>query len=263
MKAWKRRRLQNIVNECLVMSPEQLDFEDDSFDTIVHWHSLNRCRKAVNCVDELRRVVKKDGTVIFVETGRSSFKPIALLQEWVDTQRAIKRTGVSSGPRDVIQAVKMCPELEIVVEIRNTRFTYLVCRKRPSPCTADTITSLTADTPTSLTSDTHTSDTPISLTSDRQISDTPTSHTLGRSNSADEGESCNCNKFEVETEKSNGSTFASPGTSTSTAPSTISFSPTSTTPPESPTLPVAPMSTKPDRSDVHAAIDAEKKNTKH
>eukprot|EP00923_Selenidium_pygospionis_P012959 GHVN01022323.1.p1 GENE.GHVN01022323.1~~GHVN01022323.1.p1 ORF type:complete len:204 (-),score=48.80 GHVN01022323.1:351-962(-) len=153
----------------------------------------------------------------------------------------------------------MCPELEIVVEIRNTRFTYLVCRKRPSPCTADTITSLTADTPTSLTSDTHTSDTPISLTSDRQISDTPTSHTLGRSNSADEGESCNCNKFEVETEKSNGSTFASPGTSTSTAPSTISFSPTSTTPPESPTLPVAPMSTKPDRSDVHAAIDAEKK----
>eukprot|EP00923_Selenidium_pygospionis_P012953 GHVN01022315.1.p1 GENE.GHVN01022315.1~~GHVN01022315.1.p1 ORF type:complete len:211 (-),score=50.98 GHVN01022315.1:113-745(-) len=160
----------------------------------------------------------------------------------------------------------MCPELEIVVEIRNTRFTYLVCRKRPSPCTADTITSLSADSPTSLTSDTHTSDTPISFASDTHTSDTPislasdthTSHTLGRSSSADQGESGNCNKFEVETEKPNGSKFASPGTSTST--STISFPPTSThTRPESPTSLVPPMSTKPDRSDVHAAIDAEKK----
>lgn len=64
------------------MDAQDLDFEDDSFDTVIS--SLSTCTfpDPVEALREMGRVCRPGGRVFLVEHGRSDVGPIARLQEW-------------------------------------------------------------------------------------------------------------------------------------------------------------------------------------
>jgi ubiquinone/menaquinone biosynthesis C-methylase UbiE len=64
------------------MDAQALDFQDESFDTVVS--SLSTCTfpDPVAALDELARVCKPGGRVLLLEHGRSSVGPVARFQDW-------------------------------------------------------------------------------------------------------------------------------------------------------------------------------------
>lgn len=64
------------------MNAQDLDFEDDSFDTVIS--SLSTCTfpDPVAALSEMGRVCKPDGRILLLEHGRSSVGPIARFQDW-------------------------------------------------------------------------------------------------------------------------------------------------------------------------------------
>jgi SAM-dependent methyltransferase len=66
----------------LKMDAQDLDFEEDSFDTVIS--SLSTCTfpDPVAALSEMGRVCKPDGRILLLEHGRSSVGPIARFQDW-------------------------------------------------------------------------------------------------------------------------------------------------------------------------------------
>jgi len=66
----------------LNMDAQDLDFHDDSFDTVIS--SLSTCTfpDPVAALEEMNRACAPDGKVLLLEHGRSSVRPIARFQDW-------------------------------------------------------------------------------------------------------------------------------------------------------------------------------------
>jgi len=64
------------------MNAQDLDFADDSFDSVIS--SLSTCTfpDPVAALSEMGRVCKPDGRILLLEHGRSSVGPIARFQDW-------------------------------------------------------------------------------------------------------------------------------------------------------------------------------------
>ncbi|WP_135304872.1 class I SAM-dependent methyltransferase [Haloarcula amylovorans] len=79
-----RQRLDDTPRETTLyeMDAQELDFPDDSFDTVIS--SLSTCTfpDPVAALSEMGRVCAPDGRILLLEHGRSSVGPIAWLQDW-------------------------------------------------------------------------------------------------------------------------------------------------------------------------------------
>jgi SAM-dependent methyltransferase len=64
------------------MDAQNLDFPDDSFDTVIS--SLSTCTfpDPIAALSEMGRVCKPEGSILLLEHGRSSVGPIARVQDW-------------------------------------------------------------------------------------------------------------------------------------------------------------------------------------
>lgn len=64
------------------MDAQDLDFPDDSFDTVIS--SLSTCTfpDPVEAIEEMRRVCAPDGQILLLEHGRSDIGTIARFQDW-------------------------------------------------------------------------------------------------------------------------------------------------------------------------------------
>ncbi len=70
--------------EFIKASAEELPFADKSFDTIVVTYSLCTIPDANKALIEMRRVLKKDGVLIFCEHGKAPDKNVLLVQQFVN-----------------------------------------------------------------------------------------------------------------------------------------------------------------------------------
>jgi len=79
--SYARRRLKNVAFavELMPVSAEQLPFEAASFDTVVVTFSLCTIPDVATALDEMRRVLKPDGQLLFCEHGRA---PDPKVQRW-------------------------------------------------------------------------------------------------------------------------------------------------------------------------------------
>ncbi|MBX0298158.1 class I SAM-dependent methyltransferase [Haloarcula nitratireducens] len=79
-----RQRLDNTQRETTLyeMDAQDLDFPDDSFDTVIS--SLSTCTfpDPVAALSEMGRVCVPEGRILLLEHGRSSVGPIARFQDW-------------------------------------------------------------------------------------------------------------------------------------------------------------------------------------
>lgn len=79
-----RQRLDDSPQETTLfeMDAQNLDFPDDSFDTVIS--SLSTCTfpDPVEALSEMGRVCAPDGRILLLEHGRSSVGPIARFQDW-------------------------------------------------------------------------------------------------------------------------------------------------------------------------------------
>ena len=71
VKAQERAEQLDVPVEVLVLSGEDLDIDNSSFDTIVCTWTLCSIPNPYRAVEEMRRVLKPGGQLIFVEHGRS------------------------------------------------------------------------------------------------------------------------------------------------------------------------------------------------
>lgn len=78
------QRLQGRSRETTLheMDAQNLDFPDDSFDTVVSSMSTCTFPDPVEALAEMNRVCVPDGRVLLLEHGRSSVGPIARFQDW-------------------------------------------------------------------------------------------------------------------------------------------------------------------------------------
>lgn len=102
-----RQRLADCPREhsLLTMDAQNLDFEDDSFATVIS--SLSTCTfpDPVEALSEMGRVCKSGGTVLLLEHGRSSFGPIARFQDWrADAHFEKHNCRWNQEPTDVVSA---------------------------------------------------------------------------------------------------------------------------------------------------------------
>lgn len=65
----------------LEMDAENLEFDDDSFDTVISSMSTCMFPDPVAALDEMARVCKPDGTILLLEHGRSSVGIVARFQD--------------------------------------------------------------------------------------------------------------------------------------------------------------------------------------
>ena len=77
-----------------------MEFEDDSFDTVVSAMSSCTFPDQVAAFQEMQRVVKPDGTIMLLEHGRSSVRWVARRQDRSGAIKAMKYGGCRSN-RDI------------------------------------------------------------------------------------------------------------------------------------------------------------------
>eukprot|EP00747_Dinoflagellata_sp_TGD_P168519 gnl/TRDRNA2_/TRDRNA2_195079_c0_seq1.p1 gnl/TRDRNA2_/TRDRNA2_195079_c0~~gnl/TRDRNA2_/TRDRNA2_195079_c0_seq1.p1 ORF type:complete len:253 (-),score=58.15 gnl/TRDRNA2_/TRDRNA2_195079_c0_seq1:163-921(-) len=70
----KRKELEPIPLRLKLASAQKLDFEDGSFDTVVDTFGLCSFERPVQALGELKRVVKDDGQLLFLEHGASNWE---------------------------------------------------------------------------------------------------------------------------------------------------------------------------------------------
>lgn len=73
---------QGLKVEFQVMDAENLEFDDDSFDTVVDTLSTCTFVDPVGALKEMARVCKTDGRILLVEHGRSDGKWLGPFQDW-------------------------------------------------------------------------------------------------------------------------------------------------------------------------------------
>jgi ubiquinone/menaquinone biosynthesis C-methylase UbiE len=82
--ARSRARSLGAVVTLLTMSGEDIQAESRSFDTIVCTWTLCSIANVYRALDEMRRVLKPDGALIFIEHGRSPDSGVARTQQWLE-----------------------------------------------------------------------------------------------------------------------------------------------------------------------------------
>ena len=84
MLAKARDRLERLEVEGTLeqMDAQALEFDEDSFDTVIS--SLSTCTfpDPVVAIEEMARVCKPLGRILLLEHGRSDFRPLARFQDW-------------------------------------------------------------------------------------------------------------------------------------------------------------------------------------
>lgn len=84
-KAEEAAAEQGIDVELVVSDVESLDFSDDSFDTIVSTLSLCSYNDPEQVIHLFNRWCRKEGQILLMEHGRSSFAPIHWVQKRLDS----------------------------------------------------------------------------------------------------------------------------------------------------------------------------------
>lgn len=88
------------------MDAQALEFDDDSFDTVVS--SLSTCTfpDPVAAIEEMARVCKPTGRILLLEHGRSDFGPFARFQDWrADTHYATAGCRWNQEPLELVLSV--------------------------------------------------------------------------------------------------------------------------------------------------------------
>eukprot|EP00923_Selenidium_pygospionis_P012697 GHVN01021662.1.p1 GENE.GHVN01021662.1~~GHVN01021662.1.p1 ORF type:complete len:275 (-),score=41.99 GHVN01021662.1:209-1033(-) len=127
-KAFTKKRSDIKTDFCL-MNSVKLDFPDETFDTVVQTFGICSYERPKECLEELARVVKKDGEIILLEHGRSSWDRLAKLQDKRNCRRIIRKN--CFGSRDIIATINEA-NLEII-EVQRWYlgvWTYVIARKR-------------------------------------------------------------------------------------------------------------------------------------
>ena len=75
-KAKKRALQSNIDLNIQKLKAESMPFENNTFDTVVSTYTMCSIAKLENALEEVKRVLKKDGSFIFSEHGKSPDKNI-------------------------------------------------------------------------------------------------------------------------------------------------------------------------------------------
>jgi len=79
-KAIKRSKNFNLKVNFEKMKAEKLPFEDNAFDTVLSTYTLCSIKDADQALQEVNRVLKKDGKFIFSEHGKSPIQKVHNLQ---------------------------------------------------------------------------------------------------------------------------------------------------------------------------------------
>jgi ubiquinone/menaquinone biosynthesis C-methylase UbiE len=82
--ARERARSLGAVVTLLELSSEEIRAESASFDSIVCTWTMCSIPNVYRALDEMRRVLKPDGALIFVEHGRSPDAGVARTQQWLE-----------------------------------------------------------------------------------------------------------------------------------------------------------------------------------
>jgi ubiquinone/menaquinone biosynthesis C-methylase UbiE len=82
--ARERARSLGAVVTLLSLSGEDIQAETASFDTVVCTWTLCSIPNVYRALDEMRRVLKPDGVLIFIEHGRSPDAGVARTQQWLE-----------------------------------------------------------------------------------------------------------------------------------------------------------------------------------
>ena len=93
------------------MDAQELDFADDSFETVLSALSTCTFPDPVAALEEMERVCKPGGTIRLVEHGRSDVGLIARYQEWrADAHYAKSGCRWTQDPREVVEAAGLTVE---------------------------------------------------------------------------------------------------------------------------------------------------------
>lgn len=98
------------------MSAQALDFADDSFDTVASAMSTCTFPDPSRALEEMARVVRRDGVILLVEHGRSTVGPVAGLQD-----RLADRHLRQSGCRWTQDPQRLVRDAGLVVDAERTR----------------------------------------------------------------------------------------------------------------------------------------------
>src|SRR5262245_58027805 len=82
--AHERAHALGAVVELLTVSGENIPAETASYDSIVCTWTLCSIPNVYRALDEMRRVLKRDGRLIFIEHGRSPDAGVARTQRWLE-----------------------------------------------------------------------------------------------------------------------------------------------------------------------------------
>ena len=82
--ARERAHALGAVVDLLTVSGENIPAETASYDSIVCTWTLCSIPNVYRALDEMRRVLKPNGTLIFIEHGRSPDPGVALTQRWLE-----------------------------------------------------------------------------------------------------------------------------------------------------------------------------------
>lgn len=103
-QARKRAQELGMTVDLRVMDAQQLQFPDNSFDTVVSALSTCTFPDTVAALLEMRRVCKPNGRILLLEHGRSSWEPLG---KWLDraapTQYAEAGCRMNQDPRVAVK----------------------------------------------------------------------------------------------------------------------------------------------------------------
>mmetsp|Transcript_5735 Transcript_5735/g.13436 ORF Transcript_5735/g.13436 Transcript_5735/m.13436 type:complete len:251 (+) Transcript_5735:51-803(+) len=120
----KRQEVAPIPLKLKVASTHKLEFEDDSFDTVVDTFGICSFEKPVQALQELKRVCKPDGQVLLLEHGASGWE---LVQGFLNSSvhRHVSKYGCYPN-RDIVKLVKEAGFHIVVNERKHFGTTYFL-----------------------------------------------------------------------------------------------------------------------------------------
>jgi methyltransferase OMS1 len=120
-----------------VMDASQLAFQNESFDTIVDTFGLCSCEDPYKVVQEMRRVCKKGGTLLFLEHGRTRSTLFTFLTQFMND--LLDKGALDHAQkwgcwwnRDILEIVQSCG-LDILEQKQyHLGTTYFIVAKKPN-----------------------------------------------------------------------------------------------------------------------------------
>jgi ubiquinone/menaquinone biosynthesis C-methylase UbiE len=112
----------------LEVDAQNLEFDDDSFDTVISSMSTCMFPEPVPALNEMNRVCKPDGRILLLEHGRSSNGLVARVQDWRADER-YRKMGCRWNQEPL--AVVSPSELEVLDATTGTLGTITAIEARP------------------------------------------------------------------------------------------------------------------------------------